>query len=105
MKMIIAVIRPEKLQAVKDALKGVGINGLTITHVVGRGEQGGIQFSSRVGSITLDEIEKVKVETVIDDGKVESAVAAIRAAATTGSPGDGRLFILPVEQSMKIREI
>ncbi len=105
MKMIIAVIRPEKLQAVKDALKGVGISGLTITHVVGRGEQGGIQFSSRVGSITLDEIEKVKIETVIDDGKVESAVAAIRAAATTGSPGDGRLFILPVEQSMKIREI
>lgn len=105
MKMIIAVIRPEKLQAVKDALKDIGVKGLTITHVVGRGEQGGVVFSSRVGSMTLDEIEKVKIETVIDDGLVEPAVQAIGKAAATGSQGDGRLFILPVEQSMKIREI
>lgn len=104
MKMIIAIIRPEKLQAVKDALKSIGINGITIIHVVGRGEQGGIQFSSRVGSMTFDEIEKVKIEVVIGDEKVDDAIRAIRAAAATGSPGDGRIFILPVEQSLKIRE-
>lgn len=105
MRMIIALIRPEKLQMVKDELKSIGINGLTITHVVGRGEQGGLSFSSRVGSITLDEIEKIRVETVIEDDKVDGAVAAIGKAAKTGNPGDGRIFILPVLESMKIREL
>ena len=105
MKMIVAIIRPDKLQPVKDALKGIGINGMTITHVVGRGQQGGIVFSSRVGSMTLDEIEKVKVETVVEDNEVDGAVSVIGKAATTGAPGDGRIFIIPVERSLKIREI
>lgn len=105
MEMIIAIIRPEKLQAVKDALKGIGVNALTITHVVGRGEQGGIQFSSRVGSMTLDEIEKVKIEIVINDDRMDEVIKTIAGAAKTGSPGDGKIFVVPVSQSLKIREI
>ena len=105
MKMIIAIVRPERLQAVKDALKDIGISGLTVTHVVGRGEQGGIQFTSRVGTVTVDEIEKVKIETVIRDDQVEPAIQSIKKAAATGAPGDGRLFVLPVEQSLKIRDL
>ena len=105
MQMVIAIFRPERLQAVKDSLRSIGVNAMTITHVVGRGEQGGIKFSSRVGSMTLDEIEKVKVEIVIDDDRLNDVITTIAGAAKTGSPGDGKIFVLPVSQSLKIREL
>ena len=104
MKMIMAVIRPERLQPVKDALKEVGINAMTITDVRGRGQQSGIKFSNRVGSFIVDEIEKTKIEIVLEDGEEEAAIKAIREAASTGHMGDGRIFVMPVEKSIRIRE-
>lgn len=103
MKMVMAVFRPEKLQCVKDGLKGIGVNGMTITHVTGRGEQMGLVFTTRVGEFIVDEIEKVKVETVVDDDIVGKVVDRIKACAETGHPGDGRIFIIPVERSIRIR--
>lgn len=103
MKMIVAIIRPERLQCVKDALLEAGVKGMTITHVTGRGEQHGLVFTNRVGEFVIDEIEKVKVEIVVEDGESERVVSTIRANAETGHPGDGRIFILPVECSIRIR--
>ncbi len=104
MKMIMAIIRPECLQSVKDALRDAGISGMTITHVTGRGEQRGLVFTNRVGEFVVDEIEKVKVEVVVeDDAQVDAVVSAVKGAADTGHPGDGRIFILPVEESIRIR--
>lgn len=104
MKMIMAIIRPERLQPVKDALKEVGINAMTITDVRGRGQQSGLKFSNRVGSFIVDEIEKTKIEIVIDDEQEEDAISVIRSAASTGHMGDGRIFVMPVEKSIRIRE-
>ena len=101
MKMIVAIIRPEKLQCVKDALKAEGVHGMTITNVRGRGEQSGIKFTTRVGEFCVDEIEKVEI--VIDDVLEDAAIAAIKESADTGHMGDGRIFVLPVERSIKIR--
>ncbi|MDO5853505.1 MAG: P-II family nitrogen regulator [Thermoplasmata archaeon] len=103
MKMVMAIVRPERLQCVKDGLKDIGINGVTITHVTGRGEQMGLVFTTRVGDFVVDEIEKVKLEIVVDDDTVDTVVAKIKEKAETGHPGDGRIFIIPVEQSLKIR--
>ncbi len=104
MKMIVAVFRPEKLQAVKDALKESGICAMTITNVRGRGQQSGLKFSTRVGTIVIDEIEKVKVEVVIEDSEEEKAINAVKSAARTGHEGDGRIFVVPVEKSIRIRD-
>ncbi len=104
MKMITAVIRPEKCQAVKDALKEIGINGMTITHVYGRGSQAGLRFTTRAGEIIIDELEKTKIEIVIeDDDMVDPAINTIVGAAQTGKPGDGRLIVTPVERFVRIR--
>ncbi len=104
MKLITAVIRPEKCQAVKDALRDIGVNGMTITHVFGRGSQAGIKFITRAGDIIVDELEKTKIETVVDDEIVDKAIDAIIAAAQTGKPGDGRLIVTPVERFVRIRQ-
>ena len=104
MKMIMAVIRPERLQPVKDALKEVGINAMTITDVRGRGQQSGLKFSNRVGTFVVDELEKTKIEIVIEDSQKDDAIKAIRAAASTGHMGDGRIFVMPVEEDIRIRE-
>ena len=105
MKLVMAIIRPERLQCVKDALKDVGINGMTITHVTGRGEQMGLKFTNRVGEFVIDEIEKVKVEVVIEDTDLDKVIQTIRRSSETGNPGDGRIFIIPVEQSIRIRTV
>ncbi len=104
MKMIVAVFRPEKLQAVKDSLKEAGIKAMTITDVRGRGQQSGIVFSNRVGTTTTDEIEKTKVEVVVEDSEEKLTIDAIRSAARTGHEGDGRIFVIPVEKSIRIRD-
>ena len=103
MKMIVAVIRPERLQVVKDGLSDIGVCGMTITHVTGRGKQKGLVFTTRVGEFIVDEIEKTKIEIVVDDDKVDCVVANIRENAETGHPGDGRIFIIPVLESIRIR--
>ena len=105
MKLVMAVIRPERLQCVKDALRDIGINGMTITHVTGRGEQMGLKFTNRVGEFVIDEIEKVKVEVVIDDADLDRVIQTIRRSSETGNPGDGRIFVIPVEQSIRIRTV
>ena len=103
MKMVMAIIRPERLDCVKSALGEAGITGLTITHVTGRGEQMGLKFTTRVGEFIVDELEKVKIETVVEDDSVEEVIWVIRSKARTGNPGDGRIFVIPVEESLKIR--
>jgi len=103
MKLITAVIRPEMLQFVKDALKEIGVNGMTITHVYGRGSQAGLRFTTRAGEIIIDELEKTKVEIVLEDGMVDKAIDAIVKSAQTGRPGDGRLIVTPVERFIRIR--
>ena len=103
MKMVMAVIRPERLQCVKDGLVEIGITGVTITHVTGRGSQSGLVFTTRVGEFVVDEIEKVKLDLVVEDEQVDAVIAKIKEKAETGHPGDGRIFVLPVERSIKIR--
>ena len=102
MKMIVAVIRPEKSQDVKDAIHAAGFNGMTITHVTGRGKQAGLKFANRFGEFVVDEIEKTKFEIVVEDEDVDTVIDAVCSAATTGTHGDGRIFVLPVERTCKI---
>ncbi len=104
MKMITAIFRPEKLQSVKDALKAAGINAMTMTDVRGRGQQSGIVFTNRVGSLVVDEIEKTRIDIVLEDKEVDTAIDAIKKAAATGHNGDGRIFVMPVERSIRIRD-
>lgn len=105
MKMVIAILRPEKYEDVKSALKENGIMGMTFTHVTGRGEQAGIKFTSRVGEFVVDELEKIKIEIVLEsDSDADRAVEIIRRYGCTQHSGDGRIFVLPVEQSYKISD-
>lgn len=104
MKMILAVIRPEKLQDVKDAMRSIGVNGMTITSVRGHGSQSGLRFTTRTGEFCVDELEKTKIEIVVEDDRVESVIDNIRNVAATGNIGDGRIFVIPVEASMRIRQ-
>ncbi len=103
MKQITAIIRPEKLDTVKDALTKVNCKGITVTDVKGRGEQLGIEEKYRGKSYRIDLLPKVKIETVIQDEIVEDVVNAIREAAYTGNMGDGKIFITNVEEVIKIR--
>ena len=104
MKMVIAIVRPEKAQDVKDAIHVAGFNGMTITHVTGRGKQAGLKFANRFGEFIVDEIEKTKFEIVVNDEDVEKVVDTVCAAATTGTAGDGRIFVVPVERTCKISD-
>ena len=103
MKKIEAIIKPFKLEEVKDALAEIGITGMTVTEVKGFGRQKGHTEIYRGSEYTVDFLPKVKIEIVISDGTVDKAVAAIVGAAKTGKIGDGKVFILPVEQAVRIR--
>ncbi|MFA6710305.1 MAG: P-II family nitrogen regulator [Candidatus Methanomethylophilaceae archaeon] len=103
MKMIIAYIRPERLQNVKDALKLKNVNGMSITSVRGRGSQSGLKFTNRVGEFVVDEIEKIKLEIVVEDIMEDMVIDTVVSSASTGRIGDGRIFVLPVERSVKVR--
>jgi nitrogen regulatory protein P-II 1 len=103
MKKIEAIIKPFKLDQVKDALAELGIAGLTISEVRGFGRQKGHKEIYRGAEYTIDFVPKVKVELVIDDSLLRRAVEAITAAARTGQIGDGKIFILPVEEAVRIR--
>ncbi|ALL01480.1 putative Nitrogen regulatory protein P-II [Pyrodictium delaneyi] len=103
LKKIEAVIRPEKLNDVKKALDKIGVGGLTVVPVYGRGRQGGIKILFRGGKLQLDLLPKVKIEVVVRERQVEDAVKAIVEAAKTGEEGDGKIFILPVEDAVRIR--
>ncbi len=104
MKKIEAIIRPERINHVKDALVDAGFSGLTTTQVTGRGAQRGVALSGRSGqSITIDMLPKVKLEIVVSDLDVERAVDVIVEASRTGEIGDGKIFVQPVEQVVRVR--
>ncbi len=103
MKKIEAIIKPFKLEEVKEALNDVGIEGMTVTEVKGFGRQKGHTEIYRGSEYTVDFLPKLKIELVTGDAQVESAVAAIVKAAKTGKIGDGKIFVSPVEQAIRIR--
>ncbi len=103
MKKIEAVIKPFKLEEVKDALSDVGIEGMTVIEVKGFGRQKGHTEIYRGSEYTVDFLPKIKMEIVLADTQVDAAVAAILKAAKTGKIGDGKIFVSNVEQSIRIR--
>ena len=103
MKKVEAIIKPFKLEEVKDALGEVGIEGMTVTEVKGFGRQKGHTEIYRGSEYTVDFLPKIKIELVVPDGSVETAVAAIIKAAKTGKIGDGKIFVLPLEEVVRIR--
>ena len=103
MKKIEAIIKPFKLEEVKDALGELGIEGMTVTEVKGFGRQKGHTEIYRGSEYTVDFLPKIKLEVVLGDDILEKAVAAIVAAAKTGKIGDGKVFISPVESAVRIR--
>jgi nitrogen regulatory protein P-II 1 len=103
MKLIIAIIKPFKLEEVKEALAGIGVEGMTVTEVKGFGRQKGHTEIYRGSEYTVDFLPKTKLEIVVGDDLVAKAVEAITAAAKTGKIGDGKIFVLPVEDVIRIR--
>ncbi len=103
MKKIEAIIKPFKLDEVKDALHEVGLQGITVTEAKGFGRQRGHTELYRGAEYVVDFLPKVKIEVVLEDNMVERAVEAIREAAATDRIGDGKIFITPVEEAIRIR--
>jgi nitrogen regulatory protein PII len=103
MKKIEAIIKPFKLEEVKDALADIGIEGMTVTEVKGFGRQKGHTEIYRGSEYTVDFLPKIKLEIVVADSVLESAVAIIVKTAKTGKIGDGKVFVLPVEEAVRIR--
>ncbi len=103
MKKVEAVIKPFKLDEVREALSGIGVSGMTVTEVKGFGRQKGHTELYRGAEYVVDFLPKIKVELVIADSQVEAAVDAIVSAARTGKIGDGKIFVMPVEQVVRIR--
>jgi nitrogen regulatory protein P-II 1 len=103
MKKVEAIIKPFKLDEVKDALGEIGIEGMTVTEVKGFGRQKGHTEIYRGSEYTVDFLPKIKIELVLADAQVESAVATIIKAAKTGKIGDGKVFVSSVEQVIRIR--
>jgi nitrogen regulatory protein PII len=103
MKLITAIIKPFKLDEVREGLGEIGVTGLTVTEVKGFGRQKGHTELYRGAEYVVDFLPKVKIEAVVDDNAVESAVDAIIKAARTGKIGDGKIFVRDVEQVIRIR--
>ncbi len=103
MKKIEAIIKPFKLNEVKEALNEIGIHGMTVTEVKGFGRQKGHTEIYRGSEYTVDFLPKVKIETVLPDAQVEAAIEAILTAAKTGKIGDGKVFVYPVDDARRIR--
>src|SRR5437764_2263139 len=103
MKLIKAIVRPNKVDDVKDALGAVGIAGMTVTEVRGHGKQKGHTAIYRGKEYNVSLLPKMQIEVVVADSAVDDAIKAIVSAARTGEIGDGRVFVLPVEQTYRIR--
>ncbi len=103
MKLIKAIVKPFKLEEVKDALSDIGIEGMTVTEVKGFGRQKGHKEIYRGSEYNVDFLPKTMIETVMDDDMVEKAVDAIVKAGATGKIGDGKVFVIPVEHAVRIR--
>lgn len=103
MKLITAIVKPFKVDDVKDALKSAGVQGMTVSEVKGFGRQGGHTETYRGSEYAIDFVPKVRVELVVDDSQVDSVVDTIRTAAATGKIGDGKIWITQVERLIRIR--
>ena len=103
MKLVTAIIKPFKLDEVREALSAVGVAGITVTEVKGFGRQKGHTELYRGAEYVVDFLPKIKIEVVVADGSVEQAIEAIIKAARTGKIGDGKIFVTPVEQIVRIR--
>jgi len=103
MKLIMAIVKPFKLDDVREALTRAGVEGLTVSEVKGYEQQKGQTEIYRGAEYAVNFVPKVKLEAVVDDGAVAAAVEAVKAAAATGKIGDGKIFVLPVEQAVRIR--
>ena len=103
MKKIEAIIKPFKLDDVKEALNGIGIKGMTISEVKGYGRQKGHKEIYRGAEYVVDFIPKVKMEIIVDNPQVDEVIETIRQAANTGKIGDGKIFVLPVEEVVRVR--
>ena len=103
MKLVSAIIKPFKLDEVRDSLTSVGVSGLTVSEVKGFGRQKGHTEIYRGSEYTVDFLPKIKIEIVLGDAMVEAATAAIIKAAKTGKIGDGKVFISPIDEAVRIR--
>jgi nitrogen regulatory protein P-II 1 len=103
MKLVVAVVKPHKLDEVKEALKRVGAQGLTVTEAQGFGRQRGHTEVYRGAEYTIDLVPKVRIELVVEDELVREVVDAITQSAWTGKIGDGKVWVLPVEEIVRIR--
>ncbi len=103
MKQVTAIIKPFKLDEVREALAEVGVTGLTVTEVKGFGRQKGHTELYRGAEYVVDFLPKVKVEVVVADDRIDAAIEAITKAARTGKIGDGKIFVSPIEQAIRIR--
>ncbi|MGA1450881.1 MAG: P-II family nitrogen regulator [Ilumatobacteraceae bacterium] len=103
MKLITAVIKPFKLDDVKDALKAIGIAGLTVTEVRGFGRQGGHTETYRGAEYQIDFVPKVSLSVVVDDTQADQVVETITSSAATGKIGDGKIWVTPVDRLVRIR--
>ncbi len=103
MKLVMAVIKPFKLDEVRDALTAIGVQGLTVSEVKGFGRQKGQTEIYRGAEYAVSFLPKIKIEVAVAAAQVEAAVEAIKKAAATGKIGDGKIFVLPIEQAVRIR--
>jgi len=103
MKLIWAIVRPHRLQDVKDALADIGVVGMTVTDVRGAGRQKGQVERYRGSEYSIDLLAKIKIEVAVQADQCEEAVQAIRKAACTGEIGDGKIFIIPLEDAIRVR--
>lgn len=103
MKLVVAVVKPFKLDDVKEALKSLGVNGMTLTEAQGFGRQRGHTEVYRGAEYQVEFVPKIRLEIVVDDAQVEEVTTAILDAAGTGKIGDGKVWILPVEDIIRVR--
>ena len=103
MKKIEAIIKPYKIEEIKNTLVELGVHGMTVTYVEGFGSQGGHKEIYRTSEIAVSFIPKIKIEVVVDDEKLENVVDAIILHAKTGSIGDGKIFVYNIENAIRIR--
>ena len=103
MKMIVAVIKPHALEAVRDALKEQGVEGMTLTEVKGYGRQGGHTEVYRGAEYQIEFVPKLRLEIVVEQARASGVVDAIANAARTGKIGDGKIFVMPVENAVRVR--
>ena len=103
MKMVTAIVKPFKLDEVREALSAIGVQGVTVTEVKGFGRQKGHTELYRGAEYVVDFLPKVKIEAAVDDSMVDRVIEAIESAARTGKIGDGKIFVFPLEQVLRIR--